>query len=143
MIKLTNASLQRGHKILLEQASLTVHVGDKLGVIGANGSGKSSLFKLLIGELAVDAGDLHVPSSWQIAHMAQEVGAGDRSALDYVQDGDKELRAIEQQIEAHANDGEKLANAYAHYEHIEGYTAAARAIRLLRGPLATGAACAS
>lgn len=133
MIKLTGASLQRGHKILLEQASLTVHVGEKLGVIGANGSGKSSLFKLLIGELAVDAGDLHVPGSWQIAHMAQEVGAGDRTALDYVQDGDKELRVIEQQIAECVDDGEKLANAYSHYEHIDGYTAAARAMQLLAG----------
>ncbi len=133
MIKLTSASLQRGHKILLEQASLTVHIGEKLGVIGANGSGKSSLFKLLIGELAVDAGDLYVPAGWQISHMAQEVGAGDRTAIDYVQDGDKELRAIEQQIASISDDGEKLANCYAQYEHIDGYTAAARAMQLLAG----------
>lgn len=133
MIKLTSANLQRGHKILLEQASLTVHVGEKLGVIGANGSGKSSLFKLLIGELAVDAGDLHVPGGWQVAHMAQEVDAGDRSALDYVQDGDKELRAIEHKIASAGDDGEKLANSYALYEHIDGYTAAARAMQLLAG----------
>lgn len=133
MIKLTQASLQRGHKILLEKASLTVHVGEKLGVIGANGSGKSSLFKLLIGELAVDAGDLHVPSAWKIAHMAQEVGAGERTALDYVQDGDTELRAIEQAIANAGDDGEKLANLYAQYEHIDGYTAAARAMQLIAG----------
>ncbi|WP_394201486.1 ABC-F family ATP-binding cassette domain-containing protein [Marinagarivorans algicola] len=133
MIKLTSASLQRGHKVLLEQASLTVHIGEKLGIIGANGSGKSSVFKLLIGELAVDAGDLHVPAGWQISHMAQEVGAGARTALDYVQDGDKELRAIEQQIATIADDGEKLANCYAQYEHIDGYTASARAMQLLAG----------
>ncbi|BCD99471.1 ABC-F family ATP-binding cassette domain-containing protein [Marinagarivorans cellulosilyticus] len=133
MIKLTQASLQRGHKILLEKASLTVHIGEKLGVIGANGSGKSSLFKLLIGELAVDAGDLHVPSAWKTAHMAQEVGAGERTALDYVQDGDTELRAIEQAIAKVGDDGEKLANLYAQYEHIDGYTAAARAMQLIAG----------
>ncbi|HEY7772101.1 MAG TPA: ATP-binding cassette domain-containing protein, partial [Marinagarivorans sp.] len=133
MIKLSNASLQRGHKILLDNASLTVHVGDKLGVIGANGSGKSSLFKLLIGQLAVDAGDLHVPSGWKIAHMAQEVGAGERSALDYVQDGDTDLRAIEQAIAQVQDDGEKLANLYAQYEHIDGYTAEARAMQLIAG----------
>ncbi|MDZ7923780.1 MAG: ATP-binding cassette domain-containing protein [Marinagarivorans sp.] len=133
MIKLTSLGLQRGHKILLEQANATVHPGEKIGVIGANGSGKSSLFKLLIGQLTVDSGDLFIPSSWQIAHMAQEVGAGDRTALEYVQDGDKELRDIEAQIALVGDDGEKLANLYALYEHIEGYSAAARAMQLLHG----------
>ena len=133
MIKLTHISLQRGHKILLDQASLTVHPGEKIGVIGANGSGKSSLFKLLIGELAVDGGDLYIPPTWQVAHMAQEVGAGNRTALEYVQDGDTELRAIEAAIANAGDDGEKLANLYVQYEHIDGYTAAARAMQLLHG----------
>ncbi len=133
MIKLSQVTLQRGHKILLNEASLTIHLQDKVGIIGANGSGKSSLFKLLIGELAVDGGNLNIPAQWRIAHMAQEVGAGDRSALDYIQDGDTELRDLESRIAGAGDDGEKLANLYADYERIDGYTAAARAQQLLHG----------
>ncbi len=133
MIKLANASLQRGLKVLLQDANLTIHVGDKWGVIGPNGSGKSSLFQLLTGKLAVDSGELAIPAGWQIAHMAQEVGAGDRTAIDYVQDGDKELRAIEEAMANSGDDGERLANLYSQYEHIDGYTAKARAEQLLAG----------
>lgn len=133
MIKLIQVALQRGQKILLEQASLTIHQGDKVGIIGANGSGKSSLFKLIIGELAIDSGNLQIPAQWKISHMAQEVGAGERTALDYVQDGDAELRALELSMEKAGDDGEKLANLYAEYEHIDGYTATARAQQLLHG----------
>lgn len=135
MIKLENISLQRGTKFLLEEASLTVHPGQKWGIIGSNGCGKSTLFQMLTGKLQEDAGSLSIPSDWRISHMAQEVSASKRCAEDYILDGDKELRRIEKDIaSAQTNDnGEALAKAYSELEHIDGYTAQARAQRLLAG----------
>lgn len=134
MITLNEISLQRGAKILLEQASLRIYPGHKIGVIGANGSGKSSLFKLLLNELQVDAGDCLIPSDWRIAHMAQETGASARSARDYVIDGDKSLRAVEAAIaENGGDDGEALAKLYAQFEELGGYTAEQKAGKLLDG----------
>ena len=120
---------------MLEGADLTVHPGQNVGLIGANGSGKSSLFKLLLGELHVDAGELQVPAQWRIAHMAQEVGEVDRTALDYVLDGDTELRRLEAAIEnaQEHTDGEALAKLYAEMEAIDGYASTARAQQLLSG----------
>ena len=89
MIQISKLSLHRGTQFLLEQADLTIHPGWKVGIIGANGVGKSSLFKLLINELQADAGDCYIPANLTIAHMAQEVTAGDRTVIDYVLDGDK------------------------------------------------------
>jgi len=71
MITLTDIELRRGTKVLLENAELVVHPGQHIGIIGANGSGKSSLFKLLMGQISADAGELFIPSDWRIAHMAQ------------------------------------------------------------------------
>lgn len=123
--------------MLLEGAELSIHTGQKWGLIGANGCGKSSLFKLFLGELHEDTGSCLIPKEWQISHMAQEVGVKDCSALDYVLDGDSELRDTERAIE-HANesetqDGEKLATLYAKMETIDGYTATSRAQKLLQG----------
>ncbi|MBU2984035.1 ATP-binding cassette domain-containing protein [Saccharophagus degradans] len=135
MIKLENVSLQRGTKFLLEEASLTIHPGQKWGIIGSNGCGKSTLFQMLTGKLAEDAGSLSIPSDWRIAHMAQEVSAVKRCAEDYVLDGDKILRRIENDI-ANAqvkDDGEALAKGFAELEQVDGYTAQARAQRLLAG----------
>ncbi|WMR35889.1 ATP-binding cassette domain-containing protein, partial [Metapseudomonas otitidis] len=84
MIRLQNLTLQRGPQRLLEGAELTLHTGQKVGLIGANGAGKSSLFALLRGELGPDAGDCFVPADWRIAHMRQEVDTLDRLAVDYV-----------------------------------------------------------
>lgn len=137
MISIQNASLQRGTKFLLEETSLDIHTGHKLGVIGPNGCGKSSLFKLLLGNLSVDAGDCFIPKEWHIAHMAQETHASERSALDYVLDGDQPLRQIQTaiaQLESSANpDGEALGQLFSQLEHIEGYSASARAEQLLHG----------
>ena len=135
MISLQQVSLQRGAKVLLEAADLTVHPGQRLGLIGANGSGKSSLFKLLVGDLQVDAGECLIPSQWRIAHMAQEVGHVERSALDYVLDGDTHLRELQAALadaEARA-DGQALAQHYAEMETLDGYSAPARAQQLLYG----------
>lgn len=94
MIRLLNLTLQRGPQRLLEAAELTLHAGQKAGLIGANGAGKSSLFALLRGQLGQDAGDCLLPADWRIAHMRQEVDTLDRLAVDYVLDGDSRLREI-------------------------------------------------
>ncbi len=132
MIQLQALGLQLGTKILLEKADWTVYPGQKWGIIGANGSGKSSLFKLLLGELQADSGSFGVPKDWVLAHMAQEVGDQERSAVDYVIDGDAELRALEARI-ATEHDGEALAGLYSQLEAADGYTADARARKLLYG----------
>ena len=114
MISLSNIELRRGVKLLLNDAELSVHPGQHIGIIGANGSGKSSLFKLLMGQVTVDAGELSIPSDWRIAHMAQELATSERSALDFVIDGDPVLREVEATVEAalNANNNNQLANAY-------------------------------
>ena len=133
MIQLQNISLQRGSKFLLESADLTIFPGQKIGLIGANGSGKSTLFQMLLGRIASDTGSCEVPRQWRIAHMAQEVGHTQRSALDYVLDGDTELRRLEGEIAAAGQDGDKLAHLYGEMEQIFAYSAPARAQQLLSG----------
>lgn len=132
MIQLEQISIQRGSKFLLDNASLTIYPGQKLGLIGANGSGKSTLFQLLLGQIGSDAGRVDIPRQWRIAHMAQEVGHTQRSALDYVLDGDTELRRLEAAVAANP-DGETLARLYADLENIHAYTAPTRAQELLNG----------
>jgi ATP-binding cassette subfamily F protein 3 len=132
MIQLQALGLQLGTKVLLEKADLTVYPGQKWGIIGANGSGKSSLFKLLLRELQPDSGSMSIPKDWVLAHMAQEVAHQSRGALDYVIDGDAALRELEAEI-ARETDGEHLARLYSQLEALDGYTADARAQRLLRG----------
>ncbi|KAB7628317.1 ATP-binding cassette domain-containing protein [Alkalilimnicola sp. S0819] len=135
MISLRNLSLYRGSLCLLEQAELTVHAGQKLGLTGANGTGKSSLFALLRGQLIADAGDVRMPGGWRIAHVAQETPALSRPALDYVLDGDEELREVEAEL-AHAQQadaGEAIARAHGRLEAIGGYSARARAAEMLHG----------
>ena len=135
MITLRNITLQRGAKRLLEDADLSVHIGQRIGIAGPNGCGKSSLFALLRGELHADAGDVVLPPGWTIAHVAQETPAVARSAIDYVLDGDMELRAVEADLadaEA-AGDGERLAIGHERYALIEGYAARSRAAALLDG----------
>jgi len=135
MISLTNIELRRGVKLLLNDAELSIHPGQHIGIIGANGSGKSSLFKLLLGQVTADAGELSIPSDWRIAHMAQELATSERSALDFVIDGDPVLREIEATIEAAlaANDNNRLANAYEKMDTINGFDAHYRAEQLLHG----------
>ena len=136
MIQLQAISIQRGSKFLLENADLTIYPGQKVGLIGANGSGKSTLFQLLLGELQSDTGSVDIPRHWRRAHMAQEVGHTSRSALDYVLDGDIELRRLEAeiaQLSAQADPGEQLAHLYSEMENIHAYTAPARAQQLLNG----------
>jgi ATP-binding cassette subfamily F protein 3 len=135
MLALTNISLRRGRKILLESASFQIHAGQRMGVIGANGCGKSSLFAMLLGELEPDDGELTLDPRHEIAHVAQESPRGSGSAADYVMDGDRELRKVQAAIaegEA-AADKPDLHLLYERMEAIDGFTAESRASRLLHG----------
>jgi ATP-binding cassette subfamily F protein 3 len=135
MIVLTDITLQRGTQCLLQDTSLTINPGRHVGVTGRNGCGKSSLFGLLLGELQTDAGSVSVPPNWRVAHMAQEVSSSDRTALDYVLDGDVALRKVQRDIaDADARgDNYRLAALYADLETIHGYDAEYRAEQLLHG----------
>ncbi|GFM93117.1 ATP-binding cassette, subfamily F, member 3 [Pseudomonas cichorii] len=135
MIRLQSLTLQRGPQRLLEDAELTLHAGQKAGLIGANGAGKSSLFALLRGELTPDSGDCLLPADWRIAHMRQEVDTLERLGVDYVLDGDLRLREVQRQLaEAEAaQDGAAQARLHAELDSADGYTADARARKLLAG----------
>ncbi len=135
LIKLTDITLRHGPEPLLEGASATVFPGHKVGLIGANGSGKTSLFGLLLGKMSVDAGEVSLPSDWTIAHMAQEIEALDRPALEFVIDGDRRLRSAEQALRQAetADDGEAIARAHTAVDDAGGYSAKARAAGLLDG----------
>jgi ATP-binding cassette subfamily F protein 3 len=135
MIRLENLTLQRGPLRLLEDAELTLHPGHKVGLIGANGAGKSSLFALLRGELTPDAGNCLVPADWRIAHMRQEVESLERLAVDYVLDGDLRLRQVQHDLAAAeaAHDGTAQARLHAELDSADGYSADARARKLLAG----------
>ncbi|MGD8640782.1 MAG: ATP-binding cassette domain-containing protein [Gammaproteobacteria bacterium] len=135
MLKFNHLSLRRGGRELLHDVTCTIHTGQRVGVTGANGVGKSSLFALIMNQLPADAGDCTLPPNTIIAHVAQETPAEEKSALDYVIDGDKELRAIEQQITRaqQANDGDRLAHLYSDMEEMGGYSAASRAGKLMHG----------
>ncbi|MCD4501299.1 ATP-binding cassette domain-containing protein [Chromobacterium vaccinii] len=135
MIQLKNLSLRRGLKELLIGANLTLNPGYKAGLTGANGVGKSSLFAMLLGELHADGGDMLLPPNWTVAHVAQETPALERSALDYVLDGDKELRALEAQlaIAEDKHDGNAIGHLHGELAHIDAYSAPARAGKLLTG----------
>lgn len=134
MIRLENLTLQRGPLRLLEDAELTLHPGQKVGLIGANGAGKSSLFALLRGELTPDAGNCLLPADWRIAHMRQEVETLDRLAVDYVLDGDERLRRVQHDLAAAelAHDGSALARLHAELDSADGYSADARTRRQLQ-----------
>ena len=137
MLRITNLTLARGSKRLLEGANLTIHTGHKVGLVGANGCGKSSLFAAIRQELLPDAGSIALPPSWTIAHVAQETPAVAVPAIEYVLDGDRELREIEAALSAadrdHALDGGALATLHHRYDDIGGYSARARAATLLAG----------
>ena len=135
MILLRNLTLARGAQILIAGASLTLERGWKVGLVGANGSGKSSLLALISGELAPDAGDCEVQPGTRLARIEQEAPALEQRVLDYLLDADAGLRTAESEILAAeaSGDGERLALAHEHYAHADGYTAQGRALALLAG----------
>ncbi len=135
MITISDIQLLRGGKPLLNQASATIHPGDKVGLVGKNGCGKSTLFALLKDELSLDAGSCNFPSGWELAWVAQETPALEREAIEYVIDGDREYRALEASLR-HAetiDDGHKVAVLHDKIDAVGGYSIRARAAELLDG----------
>ena len=120
---------------MLENVNLTVQPGQRVAIVGANGAGKSSLFKLLLGQLAAEQGGVSLPGGCRIAHMAQEVEASARSARDFILDGDFELRRLERELaEAEARgDDHAIAHAHGELDLHEAWSAPRRAEALLRG----------
>jgi len=135
MLKFDQLSLRRGPRLLFQEVSLTIHPGQKVGLTGANGTGKSSLFALIRGELHADGGEFKCPTKWVIAHVAQETPAVGQPAIEYVMDGDAELREIQRQLEQAevADDGHRVGELHARLETVGGYDARSRAARLMHG----------
>jgi len=137
MLRLDHVTLARGANRLLEDASLTVHVGHKVGIVGPNGCGKSTLFALLRGELHPESGDRH--DAAPLDDRARRAGnPGRRRARDRVRDGRRPRaprveRALREAEQDHAVDGHALAELHHRLEAIDGYAARARAATLLAG----------
>jgi ATP-binding cassette subfamily F protein 3 len=135
VLKFDAVTLRRGPRVLFSEASFSVFRGDKVGITGENGSGKSSLLAMVRGTLAADSGHFSMPTGLATAHVAQELEASETPAIDFVLDGDAELRQLEAGIAQaeNAEDGTRLANLYAQYATIGGYDARARAAQLMHG----------
>jgi ATP-binding cassette subfamily F protein 3 len=135
MISAANLTLRRGARTLLESVSFTIHPGWRVGVVGRNGTGKSTLFALILGELSADSGEMQVTKNLAIATVAQETPALTTAAIEFVLDGDEELRTLETQLEKAeaAHDVERIARIHDRLAAIGGYAARARAGRLLHG----------
>jgi ATP-binding cassette subfamily F protein 3 len=135
MLNFSDIAIRRGTRLLFEHATFNLYRGEKVGITGENGSGKSTLLALVRGEVAPESGRFDMPGNLAVAHVAQELSATDQRALEFVLDGDVELRAVEQQIAAAeaADDGHRLAELYGHYDAIGGYHARSRAATLLHG----------
>ena len=135
MISFRNFALRRGERLLLSDVDLTLHAGWRVGVVGRNGTGKSSLFAALMGEVEPDKGDLDLPGKARIASVAQETPSLPDAAIDFVLSGDQAVHeAIQMEANAFANeDWEAVAAAHHKLEELNGYDATARAGRLLHG----------
>jgi ATP-binding cassette subfamily F protein 3 len=139
MIRFQQVSMMRGIKPLLDNVDLTLNPGDKIGLIGANGAGKSSLFGLLRGELHADLGSIDFPSKWRMAYVAQETPALDRAALEYAIDGDVTLRRLEDELAFLESEPDTSANGlligdlYSALADADAYTVRSRGEQLLTG----------
>lgn len=135
MIQLKNIVLRRGAKAVLQQTSLTINPGEKVGLVGRNGAGKSSLFALLNGTLHEDQGEFAVPKQWRMAQVAQNMPETDQPATDFVMDGDVVLFQAKQDVDmAEASgDGDAIANAYMHLFDSGANDAQSRAQSLVLG----------
>lgn len=135
MITLRNITLRRGPNVLMQQLNWTIYPRQRIGIIGANGSGKTSLFSMFLGRFAPDEGDFDLPRQIKLAHVAQETQSSDLSALNFVLDGDEELRKLQQEL-SHAeetHDGHQIGALHEKLSIIDGYTAPSRAAQLLTG----------
>ncbi len=135
MITLKNVVLRRGAKVLLDGASCTINPGEKVGLVGRNGAGKSSLFRLLDGTLHEDKGDFNVPSHWRMAQVAQDMPETDMSATQFVIEGDTTLMQAQAEVTAseESGDGERMAHAYMALHDAGAHDAPARAQALILG----------
>ena len=135
MIVLRDVTLRRGVKVVLSGASVTLHPGEKVGLVGRNGAGKSSLFSLLTGRLHADAGEVEWPPRWRLAEVAQEMPETDEPATDFVLQGDTRLMQARAELAAAetANDGEAMAHAHQAIDDAGGFDARARAQAMLLG----------
>ncbi|MYM36344.1 ATP-binding cassette domain-containing protein [Duganella sp. FT50W] len=139
MIRFNQVSLMRGVKPLLEQVDVTLNPGDKIGLIGANGAGKSSLFAMMRGELHPDQGDIDFPAKWRVAYVAQETPPLERAALDYAIDGDVGLRKLEAELARLESEPESTENGiamgdiYGALADADAYTVQSRGEQLLLG----------
>ncbi len=135
MITLRNLTLRRGVKVVLDSATVTLNPGEKIGLVGRNGAGKSSLFALLAGRLGADAGDFEIPPRWRMGEVAQHMPETDDSATDFVLQGDTPLMEAQAELAAAeaADDGEAMAHAYLSLEEANAFDAKARAQTLLMG----------
>ena len=135
MISLKNISLRRGTKLLLDQASVTLNPGEKVGLVGRNGAGKSSLFALLNRSLQEDSGEFHIPTQWRMGQVAQDMPETSQSATEFVIDGDTALLLARNEVTAaeDSNDGERMAHAYMALSDAGEHDAPARAQSLILG----------
>ena len=135
MLQLNNITLRRGQKTLLDETSLRLDVGQKAGLIGRNGAGKTSLFKLVLGELSEDHGEVLLPKQWRLAHLAQELPHTTDIASAYVRSGDTDWVNIQEKlrIAEETDDGMGLANLFADLETIDGYRIDIRVAVILKG----------
>jgi ATP-binding cassette subfamily F protein 3 len=135
MISLKNVTLRRGVKVVLQDASVTLNPGEKVGLIGRNGAGKSSLFSVLAGRLHADAGDIEMPPRWRIGEVAQSMPETAQPATEFVLDGDLPLLEARQALAAaeDGGDGHAIADAHMHLEQAGAFDARSRAQSLLLG----------
>src|SRR5690606_14881336 len=134
VIRATGLTLRRGTKVLLEGADFVVNPGERVGFVGKNGAGKSSLFALLTGALDPDAGNLDLPAGWRIASVQQEIAADAQAAREFVIDGDTHLRALQAQRAGLTDEqGTQIAETEAALTEAGAWSAASRAEQLLAG----------
>lgn len=134
MIELKNLSIRRDGRVLFSNANLQIHPNFKVGLTGNNGTGKSSFFALLLGQLSADTGSVSVPANWQIGHMAQEIQATDRTAIDFVLSGDSVWYRLNQVINnPHDVDQIKLADFHSQFDDIDGYAIPSKAKTIMAG----------
>ena len=135
MITLKNISLRRGAKVLLDLATVSLNPGEKVGLVGRNGAGKSSLFALLNRSLTEDSGEFDIPSQWRMGQVAQDMPETDQSATEFVIEGDTGLTAARAEVAAAeaTDDGERMANAYMGLYDAGEHDAASRAQALIQG----------
>jgi len=135
MLNFTDISIRRGKRLLFSGATFSLFRGEKVGITGENGSGKSSLMSLVRGETPAEAGSFDMPAQLSLAHVSQELLASEREAIEFVLDGDPELREVERALVAaeQADDGIRLGELHARYAAIGGYDSRARAGQLMHG----------